>query len=52
LVFAQLLDFVPYSHFEHLVDRYAANHGIRHFSAWSQLLCMINRVRQIRWVSA
>jgi hypothetical protein len=41
LVFAQLLDFVPYSHFEHLVDRYAANHGIRHFSAWSQLLCMI-----------
>lgn len=39
-VFAQLLDFVPFSHFEHLVDRYASNHGIRHFSAWTQFLCI------------
>ena len=39
-VFAQLLDFVPYSHFEHLVDRFSANHGVRHFSAWSHFLCM------------
>jgi Domain of unknown function (DUF4372) len=36
-VFAQLLDFVPFSHFEHLVDRFAANRGIEHFSAWSHL---------------
>jgi len=40
-VFAQLLDFVPYGHFEHLVDRYASNHGVRHFSAWSHFLCMM-----------
>jgi len=40
-VFAQLLDFVPYSHFEHLVDRYAANHGVRRFPAWSHFLCMM-----------
>lgn len=40
-VFAQLLDFVPYSHFEHLVDRFSSNHGIRHFSAWSHFLCMM-----------
>ena len=39
-VFAQLLDFVPFSHFEHLVDRYASNHGIRHFSAWTHFLCI------------
>lgn len=39
-VFAQLLDFVPFSHFEYLIDRYASNHGIRHFSAWTQFLCI------------
>lgn len=39
-VFAQLLEFVPFSHFEHLVDRFASNHGIRHFSAWSHFLCI------------
>lgn len=39
-VFAQLLDFVPFSHFKHLVDRFASNHGIRHFSAWSHFLCI------------
>jgi hypothetical protein len=39
-VFAQLLDFVPFSHFEYLVDRYASNHGVQHFSAWTQFLCI------------
>lgn len=39
-VFAQLLGYIPFSHFEHLVDRFAANHGIKHFSAWSQFICM------------
>ena len=38
--FAQLLGFVPFSHFEHLVDRFASNHGIRHFSAWNHFLCI------------
>jgi uncharacterized protein DUF4372 len=40
-VFAQFLDFVPFSHFEHLVDRFGANRGIKHFSGWSHLLCMM-----------
>jgi hypothetical protein len=40
-VFAQLLDLVPFSHFEHLVDRFSSNHGVRHFSAWSHFLCMM-----------
>lgn len=39
-VFAQLLDFVPFNHFEYLTERFAANHGIKHFSAWSQFICM------------
>jgi hypothetical protein len=32
-VFAQLLQFVPFSHFEHLVDVYQANKGVTAFSA-------------------
>jgi hypothetical protein len=28
-VFAQLLDFVPFNHFEYLTERFAANHGIK-----------------------
>ena len=40
-VFAQLLTQVPFSHFEHLVDVYQANKGIRHFSAWNQFLCLM-----------
>ena len=40
-VFAQLLAQVPFSHFEHLVDVYQANKGIRHFSAWKQFLCLM-----------
>lgn len=39
-VFARLLDFVTVSHFEHLIDRYASNLGIRHFSTWTQILCV------------
>ena len=40
-VFAQLLAQVPFSHFEHLIDVYQANKGIRHFSAWNQFLCLM-----------
>lgn len=40
-VFAQLLTQVPFSHFEHLVDVYQANKGIRHFPAWNQFLCLM-----------
>lgn len=39
-VFAQLLDFVPFRHFEYLVERYVANNAVRHFTAWTQFICM------------
>lgn len=39
-VFAQLPEFVPFSHFEHLVDVYQANKGTTSFSAWSHFICL------------
>lgn len=39
-VFSQLLEFVPFSHFEHLVDVYQANKGVTTFSAWSHFICL------------
>ena len=39
-VFAQLLGFVPFGHFEHLVDIYQANRWTRDFTAWSHFICM------------
>ena len=40
MVFAQLLGFVPFTHFEHLVDKYQANRWTREFTAWSHFICM------------
>ena len=37
-VFAQMLGFVPFAHFEHLVDKYQANRWTRDFTAWSRKL--------------
>jgi Transposase DDE domain/Domain of unknown function (DUF4372) len=39
-VFAQLLGVVPFSHFEHLVNKYHANRWTREFTAWSHFICM------------
>lgn len=39
-VFTQLLQFVPFGHFEHLVDVYQANKGVSSFTAWSHFICM------------
>jgi Domain of unknown function (DUF4372)/Transposase DDE domain len=39
-VFAQLLDIVPFSHFEHLVDKHQSNRWTRQFTAWSHFICM------------
>jgi Transposase DDE domain/Domain of unknown function (DUF4372) len=39
-VFAQLLGFVPFAHFEHLVSRYNANSWTKRFTAWSHFICM------------
>jgi hypothetical protein len=41
-VFAQLLEFVPFRHFEHLVDVYQSNKGVSSFSAWSHFICLIH----------
>ena len=38
-VFAQLLQFFSFSHFEHLVDVYQANKKVTVFSAWSHFIC-------------
>lgn len=40
-VFAQLLEFVPFGHFEHLVDVCQANKGVSSFSAWNHFICLI-----------
>lgn len=39
-VFAQLLDFIPFKHFEYLVGKFSANHAVKSFSAWSHFLCL------------
>lgn len=39
-VFAQLLEFVPFSHFEHLVDVHQANKGVSTFPAWNHFICL------------
>lgn len=39
-VFAQMLGFVPFAHFEHLVDKYQSNRWTRDFTAWSHFICM------------
>ena len=41
MVFAQLLGFVPFAHFEHLVDKHQANRWTRDFTAWSHFICMV-----------
>lgn len=51
-VFAQLLSFVPFSHFEHLVDQFGSNHGIRHFSAWNWFLLIVSRWQRFHHLSA
>jgi transposase len=39
-VFAQFLGFVPFHHFEHLVDKFDSNRWVHSFSAWSHFICM------------
>jgi len=39
-VFSQLLDFLPRHEFDKCVDRYRGNHRVRHFSCYSQFLCL------------
>jgi transposase len=39
-VFAQFLGFIPFHHFEHLVDKFGSNRWVHSFSAWSHFICM------------
>ena len=40
-VFSQLIDFLPRRTFDGIVETYDGNYGIRTFTCWNQLLCMI-----------
>jgi len=39
-VFAQLMDFLPVYEFQKCVQRYYGHYTVKHFSSWSQFLCM------------
>jgi hypothetical protein len=39
-VFAQILDFVPYKHFEYLVNKAQANRWSKTLPAWSHFVCL------------
>ena len=40
-VFAQLVTFLPSRVFDRCVAKYSGNKGVKHFSCWNQLLCMM-----------
>lgn len=40
-VFAQLTEFLPKRIFDGIVSKYVADKGIRHFSCWNQMLCLV-----------
>ena len=45
-VFAQLLEYLDYDKFRHLVDKYDGNRYVKHLTCWNQLLalCSVNSV--------
>jgi len=40
-VFAQVAEFLPARIFDKYVERYAGNKGVRHFTCWNQMMCMM-----------
>ena len=40
-VFAQLVEFLDYDQFRHIVDKYDGNHYVKHFTCWNQLLTLM-----------
>ena len=40
-IFAQIMGFLPERHFRRLVHRYGGNKGVRTFTCWDQLACMM-----------
>jgi hypothetical protein len=41
MLFAQLLDFLPYYRFQKCVERYHGDRRVRSFSCWDHFLCML-----------
>lgn len=41
LVFSQLIFFLPKRQFRRIVEKYQGNYGIKSFSCWDQLICMM-----------
>ena len=40
-VFSQLLEFIDYDKFRHLVDKYDGNRYVKHLTCWNQLLALM-----------
>ena len=40
-VFAQLVEFLDYDQFRHIVDKYRGNLYVKHFTCWNQLLTLM-----------
>ena len=40
-VFAQLVEFLDYDQFRHIVDKFKGNHYVKHFTCWNQLLTLM-----------
>ena len=40
-VFAQLLEYLDYDKFRHLVDKYDGNRYVKHLTCWNQLLALM-----------
>ena len=40
-VFAQLLEYLDYDKFRHLVDKYDENRSVKHLTCWNQLLALM-----------
>ena len=40
-VFAQVVSFLSFNEFNRCMAKYRGNHGVKHFTCWHQLLCML-----------
>ena len=40
-VFSQLVEFLDYDLFRHIVDKYGGNRYVKHFTCWNQLLTLM-----------
>ena len=40
-VFSQLIEFLNFDQFRHIVDKYGGNRYVKHFTCWNQLLTLM-----------